>query len=70
MQDFDAKWITNKEFCAFEPINVFHKENDDVKIPGNAFRRTIITSCTSTAALSPKDLRRAIRFIIITMKSM
>ena len=33
MQDFDAKWITNKEFCAFEPINVFHKENDDVKIP-------------------------------------
>ena len=48
MQDFDAKWITNKEFCAFEPINVFHKENDDVKIPGNEayqnkhilFRRT------------------------------
>ena len=48
MQDFEAKWITNKEFCAFEPINVFHKENDDVKIPGNEayqnkhilFRRT------------------------------
>ena len=35
MQDFEAKWITNKEFCAFEPINVFHKEKEDVIIPGN-----------------------------------
>ena len=50
MQDFDAKWITNKDFFALEPINVFHKEMEDVKIPENTayenkhilFRRTFL----------------------------
>ena len=59
MQDFDAKWITNKDFFALEPINVFHKEMEDVKIPENTayenkhilFRRTFSLSEFSKAIL-------------------
>lgn len=59
MQDFDAKWITNKDFFAFEPINVFHKEMGDVKIPENTayenrhilFRHTFSLSEFSKAIL-------------------
>lgn len=48
MQKFQADWITNKDFCDLVPINVFHKEMEDVKIPENEnyankhilFRRT------------------------------
>ena len=36
MNNFKACWISNEDFYALEPVNVFHKEMDDIEIKPDA----------------------------------
>lgn len=68
MQDFDAKWITNKDFFALEPINVFHKEMEDVKIPKILLMKTS-TFCSGAHFLFRNSPKRFFAFLRTTTTS-
>ena len=36
--EFNAKWITTEDFAPLVPIDMFHKENDEIKLPESPFK--------------------------------